>query len=280
MNKHDETYHQLLQDVLDNGIESDDRTGTGVLSVFGRQYRYNLADSFPLITTKKIHWKSVVGELLWFLEGSTNAHYLEIKYGVTIWSEWAKEDGDLGKIYGYQWRKWTTIIPQNKEHHPGYDTIKIDQIKKVIESIKTNPNDRGHIVSAWNVVDLDDMALRPCHTMFQFYVRNGTLSCQLYQRSGDAFLGIPFNIASYALLTHMIAQVCNLKVGEFIHTIGDLHIYKNHLEQVKEQLSRSSYVTPTLKLNEQIKDIDNFTVSDIMLEGYTSHPAIKAVVAV
>lgn len=280
MSKHDETYHQLLQDVLDNGVESDDRTNTGVLSVFGRQYRYNLADSFPLITTKKIHWKSVVGELLWFLEGSANAHYLEVKYGVTIWSEWAKEEGDLGKIYGHQWRKWTTITPQNKEYHPGYDTIKIDQIKKVIESIKTNPNDRGHIVSAWNVADLDDMALRPCHTMFQFYVRNNTLSCQLYQRSGDAFLGIPFNIASYALLTHMIAQVCDLKVGEFIHTIGDLHIYKTHLEQVKEQLSRTGYDAPKLKLNTLIKDIDNFTTSDIMLEDYKHHPAIKAEVAV
>lgn len=281
MNNFDKEYHTLLQDILDNGTDSDDRTGVSTKSVFGKQMRFDLTKGFPLITTKKIHWKSVVGELLWILSGSTNAKELKDKYGISIWDEWADVDGNLGPIYGKQLRNWD--IYENKSKFPGDSCIEkghIDQIFQVINKIKTNPNSRRLVVSAWNVADLDYMALNPCHALFQFYVRNGKLSCHLYQRSGDAFLGVPFNIASYALLTHMIAQVCGLEVGEFIHSFGDVHIYKNHVEQVNEQLSRGSFDPPKLKLNPLIKDIDLFTVNDIMIEDYKCHPAIKAEVAV
>lgn len=267
-------YHEMLEYVLANGVESEDRTGTGTISVFGYQNRYDLSKGFPLVTTKKVHWKSVVVELLWFLGGGTNVNWLN-DHGVTIWNEWANQYGELGPIYGAQWTRWRKIT--------GYrwgGPIEINQIHKAIRQIKNNPNDRGIIVSAWNVADLDDMALRPCHCLFQFYVRNGKLSCQLYQRSADAFLGVPFNIASYALLTHMIAQVCDLEVGEFIHTFGDLHIYKNHLEQVKLQLTREPRPLPFLVLDGAIKDIDVFTIDDILISGYDPHPAIKGEVAV
>lgn len=271
MSVHDETYHRLLQQILDDGVESKDRTGTGTLSVFGTQSRYDLSKGFPLLTTKKIHHKAIVGELLWFLEGNTNIAMLH-DHNITIWDEWADSFGELGPVYGFQWRNW-----------PNYDSdeLSIDQITQVIREIRTNPNSRRLIVSAWNVAQLDDMVLPPCHLLFQFYVRNGRLSCQLYQRSADTFLGVPFNIASYALLTHMVAQVTGLGVGEFIHTIGDAHIYLNHLDQVKEQLSRwSTGNGPTLYLNPAVKNIDDFTFKDIIFHNYKPHPAIKAPVSV
>lgn len=275
INQHDSIYHKILKDTLSEGVLSQDRTGVGTISKFGGEYTFDLKQGFPLLTTKKIHWKSVVGELLWFISGSTNANELEQRYGVTIWKEWADEKGELGPIYGHQWRAWTAF-------DYGYDGYpeQIDQLSKVIKEIKNNPNSRRLIISAWNVGDLDNMKLQPCHAFFQFYVRNNELSCKLTQRSADAFLGVPFNIASYALLTHMIAQVCGLQVGKLIMSFGDLHIYNNHLEQVKEQLKRSSLKPPVLKLNTNVKDIDLFTVDDIILEEYTCHPPIKAKVAI
>ncbi len=261
-------YHDLLSDVLENGVEKWDRTNTGTKSVFGRQIRFDLNKGFPLITTKKVHLKSIIYELLWFLNGDTNAKYLQ-ENGVKIWNEWADEDGNLGHIYGYQWRSW-----------PDYKGGSIDQISEIINTIKNNPDSRRIIVSAWNVADLENMNLPPCHAFFQFYVANGKLSCQLYQRSADSFLGVPFNIASYALLTMMVAQVCNLGLGEFVHTFGDLHIYNNHFEQVKEQLSRKPFPLPTMKINPEVKDLFSFKYEDFQLEGYESHPPIKADVAV
>jgi len=261
-------YLDLLRDVLDTGAVKDDRTGTGTRSVFGRQLRFDLAQGFPLVTTKKIHLRSVIHELLWFIKGDTNTAYLN-DHNVTIWDEWANEDGDLGPVYGKQWRSWPA--PSGKT---------IDQLAGVISQIKSNPDSRRLVVSAWNVADLPDMALMPCHALFQFYVADGALSCQLYQRSADLFLGVPFNTASYALMTHMIAQVCDLDPGEFIHTFGDAHIYANHMDQVRAQLSRQPRALPTLKLNQNIRDIDAFTYEDITIEGYDPHPAIKAPVAV
>ncbi len=261
-------YHELMRHILQNGARKDDRTGTGTLSVFGYQMRFNLAEGFPLVTTKKIHLKSVVHELLWFLKGETNIEYLK-ENNVSIWNEWADENGELGPVYGKQWRSWT-----------GANGQTIDQIQDVIQQIQTNPDSRRLIVSAWNVGELSQMALMPCHALFQFYVAEGKLSCQLYQRSADVFLGVPFNIASYALLTHMVAQVCNLQVGEFIWTGGDTHLYLNHMEQVETQLSRDLRDLPVLKLNPAISDIFAFTYEDIMVEGYQPHPAIKAPVAV
>ncbi|RYF85999.1 MAG: thymidylate synthase [Chitinophagaceae bacterium] len=260
-------YHQLLQHILDSGTQKSDRTGTGTISTFGYQMRFNLQDGFPLVTTKKVHLKSIIHELLWFLKGETNIAYLK-ENGVSIWDEWADEAGELGPVYGKQWRSWE-----------GKDGVVIDQITDVINQIKKNPDSRRLIVNAWNVADLPKMALMPCHTMFQFYVANNKLSCQLYQRSADVFLGVPFNIASYALLTMMIAQVCGLEAGDFIHTFGDVHIYNNHLEQVRTQLSREPYPLPTMKLNPEVKDIFDFTFEDFTLENYQSHPAIKAPVA-
>lgn len=268
MNQNDLEYHKLLEHILKNGKKREDRTGVGTTSVFGYSAKYDLNAGFPLITTKKVFWKGVVGELLWMLSGSTNNNVLNKKYGVSIWNEWAGPRGELGPIYGAQWRSWV-----------GYNNT-IDQIDNVISSIKKNPNSRRHMVVAYNPADVPDMALPPCHAMFQFYVSDGKLSCCLYQRSGDAFLGVPFNIASYALLTHMIAQVTGLGVGEFIHHFGDLHIYNNHLDQVKEQLSREAKNMPTLLLNPDIKDIDNFQMSDIKIEGYDPHPVIKGEVAI
>lgn len=261
-------YEQLLKNVFENGTFKSDRTGTGTKSIFGAQIRFNLAEGFPLITTKKVHVKSIIHELLWFIKGETNTKYLTDN-GVTIWDEWADKDGNLGPVYGYQWRSWPTA-----------DGKHIDQLKEVIETLKNNPDSRRIIVSAWNVADLSKMALMPCHAFFQFYVANGKLSCQLYQRSADMFLGVPFNIASYALLTHMVAQVCNLQVGDFIHTFGDAHIYSNHFEQVELQLSRTPLPYPKLKINSEIKSIFDFTYSDFAFEDYNSHPAIKAPVAV
>ena len=268
MSQADIEYSKLLNHILSHGIKRDDRTGTGTISVFGYQSRYDLSE-FPLLTTKRVFWKGVVGELLWFLKGDTSAKRLREDFGVTIWDEWERENGDLGPVYGAQWRSW-----------PAAPNGTIDQIAEVIKEIKSNPYSRRLIVSAWNVAKINDMALPPCHAMFQFYVTDGKLSCQLYQRSGDVFLGVPFNIASYALLTHMIAQVTGLKVGEFIHTLGDAHIYLNHLDQVKEQLSREGKDAPTLIINKQIKDIDAFAISDIKIESYDPHPAIKAPVSV
>ena len=260
-------YLDLLQHVVENGVEKNDRTGTGTFSVFGYQMRFNLQDGFPLLTTKKVHLRSIIHELLWFLKGDTNVKYLRDNK-VSIWDEWADEKGDLGPVYGHQWRSWDA-----GDHS-------IDQIKEVIETIKNNPDSRRMIVSAWNVGQLDEMRLPPCHLLFQFYVVNGTLSCQLYQRSADIFLGVPFNIASYALLTMMIAQVTGLKPGEFIHTLGDAHIYLNHLEQVKLQLSRDLKPLPCMVINPKVTDIDDFVYDDFKLEGYDPHPPIKASVAV
>lgn len=261
-------YHDLLNHVLENGVQKTDRTGTGTISVFGYQCRFNLAEGFPIVTTKKVHFKSIVHELLWFLKGETNIAYLK-ENGVSIWDEWADEHGNLGPIYGYQWRSWPTKSGGN-----------IDQIAEVIKQLKNSPDSRRIIVSAWNVGEIPDMKLPPCHILFQFYVADGKLSCLLYQRSCDVFLGVPFNIASYALLTQMIAQVCGLGLGEFIWTGGDVHIYNNHIEQVKTQLGREPFALPTLKLNPSITNIDEFTFSDIILENYQHHPAIKAAVAV
>ncbi|SEB76873.1 thymidylate synthase [Paramicrobacterium humi] len=261
-------YLDLMQRVLDEGVEKSDRTGTGTLSVFGHQMRFDLQAGFPVLTTKKLHLRSIIGELLWFLRGDTNIAWLH-ENGVTIWDEWADENGDLGPVYGHQWRSWPT---PNGQH--------IDQIAKVIESIRTNPDSRRHIVSAWNVAEVDDMALPPCHTMFQFYVANGALSCQLYQRSADIFLGVPFNVASYALLTMMVAQVTGLKPGEFVHTLGDAHLYLNHLEQAKLQLTREPGPLPTMHINPERTKIDEFEISDFTLENYVAAPSIKAPIAV
>ena len=261
-------YLDLLKTILDKGTQKHDRTGTGTISYFGYQMRFNLQEGFPLVTTKKVHLKSIIYELLWFLNGDTNVKYLQ-DHGVRIWNEWADANGDLGPVYGYQWRHWRT--PDGRE---------IDQIANLINGIKNNPDSRRHIVSAWNPADVDNMALPPCHTMFQFYVVDGRLSCQLYQRSGDTFLGIPFNIASYALLTMMVAQVCGLKPGDFVHTIGDAHIYLNHLEQVKLQLSRTPYPLPTMKINPEVKDIFSFKYEDFTLENYQCHPTIKGEISV
>ena len=273
-------YLKLIQHILDNGTHKTDRTGTGTQSCFGYQLRFDLQKGFPLVTTKKIHLKSIIYELLWFLKGETNIAYLK-EHGVKIWDEWADENGELGPVYGKQWRSWS-----------GKDGQVIDQVSDLIEQIKKNPDSRRLIVSAWNVADLPEMALMPCHTLFQFYVapapsgspkgveQRSRLSCQLYQRSADVFLGVPFNIASYALLTIMIAQVCDLEPGEFIHTFGDVHIYSNHLEQVNLQLSRAPFPLPTMKLNPEVKNIFDFKFEDFTLENYQSHPAIKAPVAV
>ena len=261
-------YLDLLDTILKHGVKKTDRTGTGTISYFGYQMRFDLADGFPLLTTKKVHLKSIIYELLWFLNGDTNVKYLQ-DHGVRIWNEWADENGDLGPIYGYQWRHWRT--PDGRE---------IDQISNLINALKNNPDSRRHIVSAWNPADVDDMALPPCHTMFQFYVSDGRLSCQLYQRSGDSFLGVPFNIASYALLTMMMAQVCGYKPGVFVHTLGDAHIYLNHLEQVNTQLQRTPYPLPTMRINPEVKDIFSFKYEDFTLENYQCHPTIKGVISV
>ena len=261
-------YLDLLNNVLESGNLKEDRTGTGTKSIFGYQMRFNLKEGFPLVTTKKLHLRSIIHELLWFLQGNTNIDYLQ-QNKVSIWDEWADENGDLGPVYGKQWRAWETK-----------DGKVIDQISELIEQIKTNPNSRRLLVSAWNVGDVDKMALPPCHVLFQFYVANNKLSCQLYQRSADIFLGVPFNIASYAILTHMIAQVCNLEVGDFVHTIGDAHLYTNHFDQARLQLSRSPYPLPELKLNKEIKNIFDFRFEDIEIVNYTSHPTIKAPIAV
>jgi thymidylate synthase len=261
-------YLSLLQHILKNGVHKTDRTGTGTQSCFGYQMRFDLQEGFPLVTTKKLHLKSIIHELLWFLKGETNIAYLK-ENGVRIWDEWADEDGELGPVYGKQWRSWT-----------GADGRVVDQVSDVIEQIKKNPDSRRLIISAWNVAELPEMKLMPCHALFQFYVAEGKLSCQLYQRSADVFLGVPFNIASYALLTMMIAQVCGLQSGEFIHTFGDVHIYNNHMEQVKLQLTRTPYPLPKMKLNPSIKNIFDFKFEDLTLENYQFHPAIKAPVAV
>jgi thymidylate synthase len=261
-------YLDLMRQVLEHGARKQDRTGTGTLSIFGAQLRFDLSQSFPLLTTKKVHLKSITHELLWFLKGETNTKYLK-ENGVTIWDEWADKNGDLGPVYGYQWRSW-----------PAADGRHIDQITQVIEQIRKTPDSRRMIVSAWNVGDLDKMALMPCHAFFQFYVANGRLSCQLYQRSADFFLGVPFNIASYSLLTLMVAQVTGLKPGELVHTFGDTHLYLNHLEQAREQLSREPRPLPTMKLNPAVKSIFDFKYEDFTLAGYDPHPAIKAPIAV
>ncbi|MEI7024280.1 thymidylate synthase [Paenibacillus sp. y28] len=261
-------YLDLLQDIMDHGVEKEDRTGTGTISVFGRQLRFDLSQGFPLVTTKKVHLKSIIYELLWFLRGDTNVKYLQ-DHGVSIWDEWADSEGNLGPVYGHQWRSWS-----------GSDGETIDQIKILLDQLRTNPDSRRLIVSAWNVADLPEMALAPCHCLFQFYVSNGKLSCQLYQRSADVFLGVPFNIASYALLTMMIAQAAGLQPGDFVHTFGDVHIYSNHIEQVKLQLSREPKALPVMKLNPDVKDLFAFEYEDFTLEGYDPHPRIKAEVAV
>ena len=261
-------YLYLMKHVLNHGTKKSDRTGTGTVSIFGYQMRFNLAEGFPLVTTKKCHLKSIIHELLWFLQGDTNIRYLK-ENGVKIWDEWADEDGNLGPVYGKQWRSWTAS-----------DGFTIDQISDVIEQIKCNPDSRRLIVSAWNVGELDQMALAPCHVLFQFYVSDGKLSCQLYQRSADIFLGVPFNIASYALLTLMIAQACGLKPGDFVHTFGDAHLYLNHLEQAELQLSREPRSLPVMHINPEVKNIFDFKFEDFSLDGYDPHPAIKAAVAV
>lgn len=261
-------YHQLMTDILDQGVTKQDRTGTGTLSIFGYQMRFDLQEGFPLVTTKKVHMKSIIHELLWFLKGDTNIRYLK-KNGVSIWDEWADEKGNLGPVYGYQWRNW-----------PKSDGKSVDQIKQVLDQIKHNPDSRRIIVSAWNVGEIEKMALPPCHAFFQFYVADGRLSCQLYQRSADVFLGVPFNIASYALLTMMVARVCNLEPGDFVHTLGDAHLYTNHLEQARLQLSRELRPLPTIEINPQVKDLFSFQYSDFKLIGYDPHPRIKAEVAV
>ncbi|MAR65045.1 MAG: thymidylate synthase [Flammeovirgaceae bacterium] len=261
-------YHKLLKTILKKGEKKSDRTGTGTISIFGHQMRFNLEDGFPLITTKKIHLKSIIYELLWFLNGENNTKYLNDN-GVRIWDEWADENGDLGPVYGVQWRSWQ-----------GKDGRSHDQIKNLIKSLKNNPYSRRHIISAWNVPEIENMALPPCHTIFQFYVNDNKLSCQLYQRSADVFLGVPFNIASYALLTMMIAQVCNLKPGDFVHTFGDAHIYLNHLDQVNIQLSRETFPLPNMKINDSVDDIFSFDYKDFTLENYSAHPHIKGKVSV
>lgn len=261
-------YLDLMADVLANGSKKTDRTGTGTLSVFGRQLRFDLRDGFPLVTTKKLHLRSIIHELLWFLKGDTNIAYLR-ENGVTIWDEWADENGELGPVYGHQWRSW-----------PAPDGRHIDQIAQVIEQIRTKPDSRRHIVSAWNPAEVDKMALPPCHALFQFYVADGRLSCQLYQRSADYFLGVPFNIASYALLTHMFAQQCNLEPGDFVWTGGDIHLYLNHLDQAREQLSRAPFPLPGLIINRRPADIFSYRFEDFTIEGYQSHPGIKAPIAV
>jgi thymidylate synthase len=261
-------YLQLVQHIIDHGTEKTDRTGTGTKSCFGYQMRFNLAEGFPLVTTKKLHLKSIIHELLWFLKGDTNIQYLK-EHGVRIWDEWADANGDLGPVYGKQWRSWEAP-----------NGVVIDQISELIEQIKKTPDSRRLIISAWNVGDLSKMALMPCHNMFQFYVADGKLSCQLYQRSADVFLGVPFNIASYALLTMMIAQVCDLQYGDFVHSFGDVHLYNNHMEQANLQLSRKPFPLPTMKINPEVKDIFAFKYEDFTLENYECHPAIKAPVAV
>jgi len=261
-------YHDLLQHILDHGIEKSDRTGTGTISCFGYQMRFDLSEGFPMVTTKKLHLKSIIYELLWFLNGDTNVKYLQDN-GVRIWNEWADENGDLGPVYGKQWRSW--VKP---------DGSTVDQIERLMHTIKTNPDSRRMIVNAWNAGELEDMALTPCHCLFQFYVADGKLSCQLYQRSADTFLGVPFNIASYALLTMMIASVCGLQVGEFVHTFGDVHLYKDHLEQARLQLSRTPRPLPTMHINESVKSIYDFQFEDFELVGYDPHPHIKAKVSV
>jgi thymidylate synthase len=261
-------YHELLQTIFDKGVQKGDRTGTGTLSIFGYQMRFDLAEGFPLVTTKKLHTKSIIHELLWFLRGDTNIAYLKAN-GVSIWDEWADEHGELGPVYGQQWRSWR-----------GADGQTIDQIGQLVQQVRRNPDSRRLIVSAWNVADVDKVKLPPCHTLFQFYVAEGRLSCQLYQRSADVFLGVPFNIASYALLTHMVAQVCDLGVGDFVHTFGDAHLYLNHLEQAKLQLGREPRPLPRLQLNPAVRDIFAFRYEDFALEGYQPHPAIRAEVSV
>ncbi|MFY9914186.1 MAG: thymidylate synthase [Nocardioidaceae bacterium] len=261
-------YLDLVQRVLDDGVEKSDRTGTGTLSVFGHQLRFDLSAGFPLVTTKKIHTKSVIGELLWFLRGDTNVGWLQER-GISIWDEWADERGDLGPVYGYQWRSWPTPTGGH-----------IDQIAQVLDQIRTNPDSRRHIVSAWNVADIPQMALAPCHTLFQFDVADGRLSCQLYQRSADVFLGVPFNIASYALLTHMVAQVTGLEVGDFVHTLGDAHLYLNHLDQARTQLAREPRDLPELWLDPSITDLADFDLQHVKIAGYDPHPGIKAPIAV
>ena len=263
-----EVYHEMLRHILSKGVQKTDRTGTGTLSCFGYQMRFDLKEGFPMVTTKKLHTKSIIHELLWFIQGSTNIQYLK-ENGVSIWDEWADENGDLGPVYGKQWRNWQ-----------GADGSVTDQLAELIATIQKNPDSRRMIISAWNVADLPKMALMPCHTLFQFYVADGKLSCQLYQRSADVFLGVPFNIASYALLTMMIAQVCDLECGDFVHSFGDVHLYNNHMEQAKLQLSRTPFELPTLKINPAVKEIFSFDFSDFTIENYQCHPGIKAPVAI